>query len=255
MRFFYSVNRSCRFQVFLPFLECVEYSKNINKKVSFGQLTFGSNSGTVQDVSVADCDLGTELIIGGKSAKAGEFPHMAAIGYPNFNGDIEYKCAGSLISDQFVLTAAHCGAADRARPTMVRLGDLNLKLRETELPEIDIPISKFIGHPNYKKATKQNDIALIKMDRPTTFSKYVRPACLWQTVNIPEAKAVATGWGHTEYAGHSSDDMMKVQLDLLDTGICTRAYEEGGFPVGETQVCAGVLSGGYDTCQGGAVEQ
>lgn len=164
---------------------------------------------------------------------------MAAIGYPNFNGDVSYQCAGSLVSDLYVLTAAHCGYADRARPTVVRLGDLNLKLQEPELPELDIPIARFIGHPNYDKSKKQNDIALVQMNRPVTFTKFIRPACLWQTTNIPDAKAIATGWGHTEYAGHSSADMMKVQLDILDTGICTRAYEDGGFPVGDKQVCAG----------------
>lgn len=185
------------------------------------------------------------------NANAGEFPHMAAIGYPNFNGDISFKCAGSLINDFYVLTAAHCSIADRARPTMVRLGDLNLNDREIELPEIDIPIESFTNHPSYNKHTKQNDIALIKMYRPASFSKYIRPACLWQKSNIVESKATATGWGHTEYAGQSSEILMKVSLDILDTGICTRTYEDGGFRVDDKQICAGVLAGGHDTCQGG----
>lgn len=231
-------------------LECVEYANGIKKKVQFGNLAIGAGA-SVQDVDTTSCELGTELIVGGQKAAAMEFPHMAAVGYPNFNGQLAFKCAGSLISEQFVLTAAHCSIADRVRPTMVRLGDLNLQQREFELPEVDISIDKFISHPAYNKDTKQNDVALIRMTRQATFSRYIRPACLWQKPIIPKSEALATGWGHTEYAGTSSEDLMKVKLDILNIEHCERIYEDGGYQINRNQICAGVLAGGYDTCQGG----
>lgn len=50
------------------------------------------------------------LISHGQIAEANEFPHMAAIGWIHRlrNDSIKYLCAGSLISDQWVLTSAHC---------------------------------------------------------------------------------------------------------------------------------------------------
>lgn len=48
------------------------------------------------------------LIVGGADAVAGEFPHMALLGYTDINGTVEWGCGGSLISDKFVLTAGHC---------------------------------------------------------------------------------------------------------------------------------------------------
>lgn len=53
-------------------------------------------------------------IYGGTQTEKGEFPYMVALGYENEDKDdnnseaIKYNCGGTLISSQYVLTAAHC---------------------------------------------------------------------------------------------------------------------------------------------------
>jgi secreted trypsin-like serine protease len=61
----------------------------------------------IQQHKTTECDITTGLIVGGVRANPDEFPHMAAIGYQNLD-KVSYECGGSLISERFVLTAAHC---------------------------------------------------------------------------------------------------------------------------------------------------
>lgn len=182
------------------FSECTEYSKLINKKFQFASLSLGS---VAQDVSLTMCDAVTGLVVGGTNAGMNEFPHQAAIGYPNFNGGLEFKCGGSLISESFILTAAHCEKADRTSPTTIRLGEHNIKEKEVTSAETDIPIGRFISHEAYNPETKQNDIAVVKMRQAVTFSKQIRPACLQQFRNVGKTKAIATGWGKFFNSKHS----------------------------------------------------
>lgn len=155
---------------------------------------------------------------------------------------------------------------------MVRLGVLDLSNGRRE--QTDYLIESFTRHEKYNSRTKANDIAVIKLKKDVSFTnpQKIRPACLWQTDNIGQSQAIASGWGiydhvleswpyltfkkllqgYTRYAGTISNELMKVQLDLLDNNICTKTFEDdSNIVVTNNQICAGVLSGGRDTCQGG----
>lgn len=123
--------------------------------------------------------------------------------------------------------------------------------------KLDVAVDTFIKHENYNRNTKQHDIALIKLAKEVPIKndlKMIRPACLWQSRQIDESGAIASGWGRTEYAGSTSDDLMKVYLDILDNQKCVKSFEDEDFLINENQICSGNLTGGHDTCQGGKQE-
>lgn len=111
----------------------------------------------------------TYHILGGEATSLGDFPHMAAIGYTSFDtpGEIGWNCGGSLVAENYVMTAAHC--LTRSQPTVVRLGQVNLNTNTVEEEQQDIAISEILLHPDYQANRNYHDIALLRLATNTTF--------------------------------------------------------------------------------------
>lgn len=190
--------------------------------------------------------------MGGRLTGMGEFPHMASIGWRQNDGSLTFKCGGSLISERFVLTAAHCSSSNDKPPSFVRLGDQNLRHHITGEDEIDVAIAKFIPHEKYNSDSFLYDVAVIKLAENVKFSHKVLPACLWSSAELDRSEVIATGWGVTE-SRQTSDELLKADLDIIDNKSCNEILRKKRFNVRieDSQMCAGVLSGGKDTCDGG----
>lgn len=67
---------------------------------------------------------------------------------------------------------------------MVRLGDQNLLRSDDGAQPVEYSIEKVVEHKNYSRAYRTNDIALIKLMKAVTFTRFIRPACLHQGETI-----------------------------------------------------------------------
>jgi hypothetical protein len=79
------------------------------------------------------------------------------------------------------------------QPTIVRLGDQNLNDSVDDRAQpVEYEVKRFIPHPDYNLRTKQNDIALLELDRLVTFTAFIRPACLHR--GNSDVKTVIAVW-------------------------------------------------------------
>ncbi|XP_018398794.1 PREDICTED: proclotting enzyme-like [Cyphomyrmex costatus] len=182
-------------------------------------------------------------IAGGRPADPKEWPWMAAL---LRQGAIQY-CGGVLITDRHILTAAHCVYKFNPRDITVRLGEYDFTKYE-ETRTLDFMVSEIRIHRDFKLNTYENDIAIIKIHRPTVFNSYIWPICLPPIQQSFENKdAVVTGWGTQYYGGPASTVLLEAAVPVWPQERCVRSFTQ---LIPNTTLCAGAYEGGRDACQG-----
>uniref|UniRef100_A0A3P9MDC4 Peptidase S1 domain-containing protein n=1 Tax=Oryzias latipes TaxID=8090 RepID=A0A3P9MDC4_ORYLA len=183
-------------------------------------------------------------IVGGQDAPAGFWPWQVSL-----QGSRHF-CGGSLINNQWVLTAAHCFPSRSASGVNVVLGLQSLQGSNPN--RVSRTIATVIVHPNFNSATQNNDIALLQLSSPVTFNSYITPVCLPSTGSTfySGVKTWVTGWG-TIRSGVSlpaPQTLQEVQIPIVGNRRCKCSY--GASSITDNMMCAGLLAGGKDSCQG-----
>lgn len=225
-------------------------------------------------------------IVGGDEVEDDQFwPWSVAIyELDPLNGQRGFICSGSLISDRYVLTAAHC--IQQSRFDTLSSDEVFLKIASTRLDDERAHfynVERVFVHPDYSVDRKANDIALLKLERGQRLPARARPICLpsqlANRIDFTDQPVTIIGWGNTgamngneptrlidanqdmqgsSYEDKSSpsqtnDTLLQAQVRVTSLDLCNRSYSKldiSWLNIDEHFICASDPYGKRDACQG-----
>ncbi|KAM6168829.1 cationic trypsin-3-like [Erethizon dorsatum] len=176
-----------------------------------------------------------DKIIGGYTCPKNSLPYQVSL------NDGSHFCGGSLITDQWVLSAAHCYESR----FQVHLGDHNIDVIEGGEQLIDV--AKVIVHPEYT-SVYNHDIMLIKLKKPATINSQVSTISLPKSCPSAGTQCLVSGWGNLVNIGGVYPSVLQcLDAPVLSDAACQKAYPGR---ITSNTFCLGFLEGGKDSCDG-----
>ncbi|KAG8227078.1 hypothetical protein J437_LFUL007415 [Ladona fulva] len=201
-------------------------------------------------------------IVGGTDAREGEIPYQISLRYLG-----SHRCGGSIISEDWAVTAAHCVQGVLAE-------DLEIMVGSVDINDGTIHQVYYVAyHPNFDQYLIDWDIAVLKLvvrkvnlgevneiytvfklqvEKPFVFSDIVKAVALPQEGEEPQPEEIAiiSGWGYTsEGSGIIPENLQRLAVPIISREECNIDYSDYGG-ITERMICAGIEEGGKDACQG-----
>ncbi|XP_063823889.1 trypsin delta-like [Ostrinia nubilalis] len=157
-------------------------------------------------------------------------------------------CGGSVITDLWLLTAAHCLLRARSSELSVRLGS-SWKTHGGEMYDV----KECFVHPRYVSKTKINDVGLVRLYSPLRFSERVLPIKLVaREARLPaDVPAIVSGWGKLKEGGPSATYLQSSTIKTVAMKLCKHSGLDRKAIDPPSMFCAGSFTQpSPDACQG-----
>ncbi|XP_058123546.1 trypsin-1-like [Anopheles ziemanni] len=185
-------------------------------------------------------------IVNGTETSILDFPFMISLR----GGTGRHSCGGSILSELWILTAGHCVSSVTVAKETVQVGRTELSLN---VDESVYSIEQVIRHPGYDSSNSFiNDIALLKLARPLTFSDRVYPVRLPKDMfevenDLNDLEVTLIGWGVNATGGVAPTTLQRVEYYVVPNDECQAIHSSTIHP---SQICAAYPGGGKGQCGG-----
>ncbi len=187
-------------------------------------------------------------ITGGTTALISDFPWQVFFRAAN------YQCGGSIISENWVVTAAHCTEDEYGNP--INASEMSVKVGTNNPYNIHdgqtYSVSEVVVNEGFNNQTLVNDIALLKLQQPINYInatpiKLITSDDVAGGATVPGVMSWVTGYGLTNVNPDIfPTSLQKVQLPIISNAQASTVWKS----IPSTDIMAGYLDGNKDACSG-----
>ncbi|XP_073819647.1 lectizyme [Musca autumnalis] len=178
-------------------------------------------------------------------------PYVVSIQLLTPDEGLVHYCAGTIINEHWILTAAHCLSNPQMVANSVVVAGCHDIHSRNESPHVQLRhIDYYVRHELYIGGANPYDIALIYTKEPLVFDKFVQPANLPEQDIEPEGYGTLYGWGNVSMTivPKFPHKLQKANMPILDLELCEQVLASSGMQLHDTNLCTGPLTGGVSIC-------
>ncbi|CAJ1080982.1 serine protease 27 [Xyrichtys novacula] len=193
-------------------------------------------------------------IVGGKDSAEGTWPWQVDITIQTDSS--RHICGGSIITRNWVLSAAHCFPNPSDVGSYVIYAG-RYQLNGFNFHETSHYVRRVVVPSGYVEPHSGKDLALVELSTPVTWSDHVFPVCLPASGTLFPGGMLCyvTGWGNIldEVPLPGAGTLQEVQVPIISQSSCQEMYRTHPterVDILHDMICAGYQEGGKDSCQG-----
>jgi len=179
-------------------------------------------------------------IVGGYEIDISDVPYQVSLQTGS------HFCGGSIISEKWILTAAHCTVGQDPKYLKVRVGSSTHSSNGTL-----VPVKNIFVHKQFDYSKIDYDYSLLELVEPLKLDERRQLVTLPRPFELvrDNTTCLVTGWGDTHSTSESRTHLRGTEVPIYNQKKCSEAYQSYGG-VTSRMICAGFEQGGKDACQG-----